>query len=166
MGDFLHPVNKRLVTGHWSLFRRFCGRGFGNNRGLDFTRPTRPKVQNCALVCSFTGAHRGCGRARSGRVVLGFRPISAPGRADMRPEKTAITGRNRRFGARGARDFYFSCVFYAANAGRTHTPRKPRYFPSMCLVKVSPYLPEFFSRNWLNFFCVTGDSRLSSHHLV
>ena len=35
-------------------------------------------------------------------------------------------------------------------------------FPSMCSVKVRPYLPEFFSRNWLNFFCVTGDSRLSS----
>ena len=39
-------------------------------------------------------------------------------------------------------------------------------FPSMCLEKVRPYLPEFFSRNWLNFFCMTGDSRLSSHHLV
>ena len=39
-------------------------------------------------------------------------------------------------------------------------------FPSMCLEKVRPYFPAFFSRNWLNFFCGTGDSRLSSHHLV
>ena len=27
------------------------------------------------------------------------------------------------------------------------------------------WLTAFFSRNWLNFFCGTGDSRLSSHHL-
>ena len=25
-------------------------------------------------------------------------------------------------------------------------------FPSMCLEKVRPYFPAFFSRNWLNFF--------------
>ena len=39
-------------------------------------------------------------------------------------------------------------------------------FPSMCFEKVRPYFPAFFSRNWLNFFCGTGDSRLSFQKIV
>lgn len=74
--------------------------------------------------------------------------------------KTADSGRV------GREIFTFRVFYAAAKAGWTHTPRKPRYFPSMCLEKVRPYFPAFFSRNWLNFFCGTGDSRLSSHHLV
>ena len=64
---------------------------------------------------------------------------------------------------------------YARPFGRLKSPlgtslfrcaSQTRYFPSMCLEKVRPYFPAFFSRNWLNFFCGTGDSRLSFQKIV
>ena len=134
---------------------------------------------------------------REGRVAA----LHPPFGADTRPNKTAITGQNRCFGARRAGDFHFSCVLcrskggvdayapeaaelvgakplhlaYARPFGRLKSPlgtslfrcaSQTRYFPSMCLEKVRPYFPAFFSRNWLNFFCGTGDSRLSFQKIV
>ena len=62
------------------------------------------------------GAWLGCTRPLGARP--GFSPAPKgvlpprirPERADANPEKIAITGENRRFGARGAGDFHFSCV--------------------------------------------------------
>ena len=40
-----------------------------------------------------------------------------PERADTRPEKAAIIGENRWFGARRAGDFHFSCVLCRSKGG-------------------------------------------------
>ena len=48
-----------------------------------------------------------------GRVAA----LYPPERADTRPEKTTITGKNKCFGARGAREFHFSCVLCRSKGG-------------------------------------------------
>ena len=48
-----------------------------------------------------------------GRVAA----LYPPERADTRPKKTAITGKNKCFGARGAGDFHFSCVLCRSKGG-------------------------------------------------
>lgn len=76
-----------------------------------------------------------------------FAALHPPEENNDNRQKTVDLGRV------GRENFTFRVFYAAAKAGWTHTPRKPRYFPSMCLEKVRPYFPAFFSRNWLNFFC-------------
>ena len=59
------------------------------------------------------GAHPGFSPAPKGVLP----PCIRPKGADARPEKTAITGKNKCFGARRAGDFHFSCVLCRSKGG-------------------------------------------------
>ena len=69
------------------------------------------------------GAWLGCTRPLGAH--LGFSPAPKsvlpprirPERADTRPKKTTITGKNKCFGARRAGDFHFSCVLCRSKGG-------------------------------------------------
>ena len=135
--------------------------------------PYAPQIGSFTCYRCFLRAHICPSGADAGRqhALRGGRE------GKMRPKRAhtiqpcALKNQHRKvllcgLGRVGREIFTFRVFYAAAKAGWTHTPRKPRYFPSMCLEKVRPYFPAFFSRNWLNFFCGTGDSRLSSHHLV
>ena len=52
-----------------------------------------------------------------GRILVSLPPRIRPERADTRPKKTTITGKNKCFGARGAGDFHFSCVLCRSKGG-------------------------------------------------
>ena len=76
--------------------------------------PNYTKVPSCVefmgRMAGWTrpfGAHLGASRAPKGVLP----PRIRPEKADTRPKKIAITGRNCCFGARRAGDFHFSCVF-------------------------------------------------------
>lgn len=73
-------------------------------------------------------------------------PCIRPEEADTRPEKTAITGRNRCFGARRAGDFNFSCVLCRSKGGVDAYAPEAAVLPLDVLGEGQAILPRIFQQ--------------------
>ena len=88
------------------------------------------------------GAHPGFSPALKGVSPPRIRPEGA----DTRPEKTTITGKNCRFGARGAGEFYFSCVLCRIKGGGDAYAPEAAVLPLDVLGEGQAILPRIFQQ--------------------